>query len=891
MAALRPVTLLFQEFATVSTPAAVPTLSTVIVGPAYHIADYPDDAATNSGGTYGSRTADNIVAGGGAEGLPVSGSDAIVLADPPGNAVGAILDADSVEIWMDDVHLQIVADDGIVGDFSTTAPNENLFTAGSGEDFYALGVRVGDLLISTGTAGDNETISQTIMEVGGEPGGALEGSADSLRVTANYAAAGLDISGVSYSGGDPENRHWRVERVVSGIELSSSFIEIIDNEIAIKGGITHLIDIDEDDTDEAVTVVAADLYVSYRSLRQDLSLLDEISDPDLIEARVGRIDERNPLAVGLHVALQNTGTPIKYVGIQTDSLNGNVDRLSGYQGTLSELAARSDIFGVVPLSADPSVIAALQTHVNTMADPERAKFRCVIGSVDILPAELTIADASTTGTTENYGADIVNVVVTDHSESFSDAGVRAGDKLYIVADGVAARVGEHTIAEVYTKGDAVRLEDAITVGTGTAGERYYVLRGTGQVNRVCVATAAADTGTTDFSCAEALATDVGKVLRLTGGVTDESPSGNQDFLITAFSAGVWTVEADANWTLEPSGLTATILDPITSTVDVSTPSTPVIEDVSLDTRKPFRQLLDASASFITDGVVVGDILEVVYPPEASGTDFDTAYTAVIAEVISENRVLLAANSDIPVTSSDVVQTATVGNRVVRALSRSAQVTELVSIPQGYSDTRVVLVFPDLCDVAGVQNNKTGVASPQPTCYLACAVGAMSASLPAHQGFTNLQVAGVSAVHNSSRYFDDDQITELSNAGFYLFLQATRSSAPYCLHQLTTDTSTVKLMEFSCRRTYDKVSRFYQDIVDDFIGRYNVTPEVLDVLRASINGGTDQLKTEKFPRIGTPIISATIASVEILDGASDRVEIYMDIDFPNPLNRVGLHLRA
>jgi hypothetical protein len=897
MAALRPLVLLYQEFASVSIPASVPDLNTIIVGPAYHCQDYPADSANTSGGLYGDREAANIPTGGGAIGLPVFGSDAIIIADPPNNAVGATLVSSSVDVWMEDMHLQITDDEGVAAcDFTAVAPDENLFSDGTGsKDFQALGVRPGDRFVTTGSLGPAETVEFVIQEVGGWAGSTL--SVWQLRMTANYTAVGTDIDGAAYAAGDPTERTYRIERVLDTAQVGTSFVEVLGNQISIKGGMTHLYDVTGDGTDETLLVTAGDTFIVYCSLRQDLAVVNEIEDTDDIEAAVGPIDERNPLAVGLFVALQNTETPIYYIGTQKDSINGAVDRLAGYTDVLDELEARKDIFAIVPLSAAPAVLAAYRAHVVGLATPEKGNFRHVIGAADLLPTTKVTSAASITGTTEEVAADIVDLVFSTHADTFLATGVRANDNFYIPLDASGSREGAYVVDEVLAVGDGIRLTTAIAANAGAGAEVYYILRGTGQVNRTLTAATVFTPASMIVTNTEFLATDVGKVIRFSGGSgpPDASPigAGNYDFLITAVSVGVSaTLLAAANWTLTPTGTLATILDPVVSTVDNSAPATPVHAPATVFSRKAYRQLLDTGAAFSTDGVLPGDLLEITMPPSVGGTDFTTVtpYSAAVFSVLSENRLLLVADSDIPVVDYTTPQ-ATVGYRVTRSLSKLDQVTDLVLIPPSYAEKRLSIVFPDLVTVAGVQNEKTGVQSQQSSVYLACAVGGMSAGLPPHQGFTNIGIAGISEIHNSSRYFSEDQLEDLSNSGYYLFVQDTKVTLPYALHQLTTDVTSLESGEFSFVKNFDYVSRFYKDILDDFLGKYNVIDEVLDVLREALNGGTEQLLTQKYPRIGTPVKSAIIDRIEVLAGSKDRVEVYMDLDMPYPLNRVGLHLRA
>ena len=900
MAALRPIVLVFQEFAEVSAAAEEPDLETIIAGPAYHCLDYPADRLETGGNTYGDEDAENQASGGGAAGIPGPGTDALILSDPPGNVTGALLDHSSLNVFMEEALLQVV--DG-TGSFSTTAPDENLFTSAGGEDFAALGVRPGDRFVTTGVTGPEETVEFVIQEVGGFEGSTL--SADQLRMTANYLSDGFDINGDAYSSGDPSSRLFRVERRLDSIQIDSAYIEIVDNQITVEGGIDYLFDIDEDGTDETLQVNYGELYFEYCSLRQDLATVNEIADTGLIETSIGQLDERNPLSVGVFIALQNTVTPVKYFGVTKDNLNGASDRLLGYTNFLDAIEARSDIYCIVPLANELSIIQAAKTHVEGLADPEISKFRIVIGSSEGLPETKTISDASTTGLTEEVASDPVNVFV-DTAADFSSSGddVRSGDTLAIVTDAAATpRVGAFAVDKLIQQGDGFFTETALPgSGAQTAVASYYALRGTGTVQRELANNVGivSSSSQIDVDDADRDPNDVGRVIRLSGFALaaneDDSPIGNDDYLITAVgAAGSGSAAGTTAYTLEKNGNdwdAASDAGPVSGTILL--PQTSAIA-VSVTSRRAFRQILDNSATFVSDGVVVGDLVEVPLPPADAASDFSgDVYSAAVAAIVSENRVQLALGSDIPAPDSALGYDGSpndLGYRILRSLDKAGQVDELVAIVESLASKRVVMVWPDEVRVAGVQNNNTGVQNNLPGFYLACVVGGMSAGLPPHQGFTNIGIAGIEQIFNSTRYFSEGQLEEISNAGWYLFVQETENSTPFSLHQLTTDVSTTQNGELSIVRTFDFVSLFYKDILDDFLGKYNVIDQTLDILRQSINGGTAQLQAQALPRIGAPLISAEIDRIEVLSGQKDRVEIYMFVELPFPLNRIGLHLIA
>ena len=223
---------------------------------------------------------------------------------------------------------------------------------------------------------------------------------------------------------------------------------------------------------------------------------------------------------------------------------------------------------------------------------------------------------------------------------------------------------------------------------------------------------------------------------------------------------------------------------------------------------------------------------------------------------------------------------------MRTLTKNQQVTDLVAVAQSFNSRRTVLVWPDVVDVAGV----TGGAS-QPGYYLSCAVGGITAGLPPHQGFTFLGIAGVSQIYHSNTYFTDSQLTDLSNGGWYVFAQQTPQALPYTIHQLTTDVSTLESGEYSVVKNFDFVSLFFVDILDEFLGIYNVTPEALLYLRAALNTGGETLKQRTYPKIGAPLTDFAILDLAVSALSGDRVVTHLSVGLPKPLNVIELHLVA
>lgn len=309
-------------------------------------------------------------------------------------------------------------------------------------------------------------------------------------------------------------------------------------------------------------------------------------------------------------------------------------------------------------------------------------------------------------------------------------------------------------------------------------------------------------------------------------------------------------------------------------------------------------LKDANGTFVSSGVAAGDIVQIPSNPNAAIDDNSVFTQLVVASVLSENRLQIVNNGQDSSTvqnelphgvkriGSALVGMTAVSYQVVRTLSKSQQVTELVAIAQSFRSKRTILVWPDKCDVAGV----TG-GGKQPGWYLAAAVGGMTAGLPSQQGFTNLGIAGISQIYDSNTYFTDAQLTDISNGGWFVFAQQTTSSLPYSIHQLTTDVSTLESGEYSVVKNFDFVSLFFVDILEQFLGIYNVTQDTLTLLQGALNTGGDNLKLRTVAKIGAPLTSFAINDLGVSPTSGDRVVAHLAIGLPKPLNVIELHLVA
>jgi hypothetical protein len=283
---------------------------------------------------------------------------------------------------------------------------------------------------------------------------------------------------------------------------------------------------------------------------------------------------------------------------------------------------------------------------------------------------------------------------------------------------------------------------------------------------------------------------------------------------------------------------------------------------------------DPEVTFLSSGVNAGDILTLT---AADGS----LHNYTVSFVASEDTLTVTQSN--PFDHLLFIPGSTAYRFVVtHKMDRLEQAQWLRDSSKAYAYQRFVNIYPDVCVVNGEE---------VPGYYLGCAVAGGVAALPSHYGMTRLSVSGISAVKNSSDYFNNEQLDVIADGGTFIFVQANPTSAPYIRHQLTTDTTVIEYRELSFVKNFDYVSYVCRDAIDDFIGRYNITPTTLNSLKTALNATLESLKLEAFDRIGSRLLDYSVISVQQLSDIRDRVEMYAEISMPYPLNTIGLHLKS
>ncbi len=995
MAFIRPIVYVYQQFDNVVVAPGAPDLNCCIVGPAYNIMDYSEDKTDIVLADFikaGETANAPCKASGTSFGRPDPGTDFVTISDTsrPEHIAGAVLDEDSVQVYFDDLYIEVAyGEDGALADgdyeFEDTVAGDFSGYDADGTAVNASGtqkIAAGDRIVLTKTPGGDGALTdvKTVAYVVSATKLALTSTKKTDYVTWPNENFGNTII------------RWRVEHKLDDQLLDDAYFSMSSGDLTITTGATGILMAYQSLT---WSVNYSKMYYGYRELRTDLDdvlTINSIDDVTSDETLIGRIDERNPLAAAVQVALANTGNSIQVFGVSTDDL-------TGHQSARDRMTSRSDIYAIVPVTDAVAgvnwviIINMWKAHCVAYAAYDVAKFRIVIGSYDTLPTEKASAPASLVGHSVLDAAEVIasdfgvfvdpasaTNFITDQITSshlldimHGDAnlttltatkpyifdadytgprelrGVMGGKRLRTTladapAAAVAANANCYAVRSPILKGEgATPLVDktacawATNADPGTAHARITktgafadVLPGDVVHVTAFTTTAAHEDGwvviTTfggdsdnyiDIECAEVTGDtveiqiyrpiDAAILSTITALTRTFTSSGGTDFANVAIGDMVFAMQSDTStndgmWIVQNVIADDEIVvgDPATALTDSTVLTNFVVfrpvssnADASITTRARLTRLRDDTATFTTSVEAAEDI-NIPYPVDTDTTKWDTPTTQWPIETVVNDNMLDAQLGVLEELAPDAFIAGYAGDmpyRISIDLNRDSQVTELNTITTSLSSSRCVMTWPNSLYVSNLENELTSTQNKQSGQYLACAVGGMIAGLPSHQGFTYIGIGGIQQLFNSNFYFTEDQLTDLRNGGWYVFKQDSSASLPYTIHEVTTDVSAYEFGELMNVKNFDYVSLYMKEVLDSFLGKYNITTETLEMIKTSLNAAASFLQLRIFPKIGVPLLSANITYIAQLETEVDRVEVYMDVTLPKVLNRIGLHLVA
>ena len=281
--------------------------------------------------------------------------------------------------------------------------------------------------------------------------------------------------------------------------------------------------------------------------------------------------------------------------------------------------------------------------------------------------------------------------------------------------------------------------------------------------------------------------------------------------------------------------------------------------------------LAAGASFT--GVQAGDQLRVGFGVDSYG---NPTYTTLTVSSVTTLDTLYTV--DAPSVYTDVAQMIA----VYRPLTGESLAVNGGQLCGAFGDRRVTSVFPNRLPSAGIQ-----VAGY----YLAAAIAGLRSGVAPHQGLSRMPIVGFDNAGISSS-LSTDQLDTLTSAGVSVLVQDHNTGVLYLRHAVTTDVSNLNFQEEMMVSNVDSVSLGYRNVLEPYLGRANASPQVLNIIQATIENMTSIfLSSNSTSTLGPQIISCELKTLQINPTFRDRVQIVLNCVFPFAINGIDLYITA
>jgi hypothetical protein len=282
------------------------------------------------------------------------------------------------------------------------------------------------------------------------------------------------------------------------------------------------------------------------------------------------------------------------------------------------------------------------------------------------------------------------------------------------------------------------------------------------------------------------------------------------------------------------------------------------------------------ATLLTDGVRATDILRTKFGVDALGND---TYTALVIDRVIDEETLVVVRPGLAAAFGDSGDLQRV--QVARVLTTDEQAQAVESDSESLMNRRVYSVFPDFPIAA-------------PWWALAAAVAGYASSGAPHQPISMSEIVGFADHNGSRKRFTPTQMDTMAQGGTLIVTRPKSGGATYIRHQLSTDNTDDNRSELSVTRNLDSMSDALESDLRQFLGKYNATEHLLQLV--------DTITRQKFAYFitetrtisaGPQLLAYDEATLTVTQNsvAKTQVEVGADLTLPLPTNRILIKLRV
>jgi hypothetical protein len=220
----------------------------------------------------------------------------------------------------------------------------------------------------------------------------------------------------------------------------------------------------------------------------------------------------------------------------------------------------------------------------------------------------------------------------------------------------------------------------------------------------------------------------------------------------------------------------------------------------------------------------------------------------------------------PYTSTDTAPTDVAGVK-----------TKIGGFAAGIANQRITVIYPDVASKTLSDGSLRDLPGP----YLACAITGAKSALPRQRSMTKMPFTGFSELKGVQMVRSEKNA--LASDGVMILEQTAVNNPITVRHQLTTDMSTTQMRENSILEIQDYCARQYRASCDPYIGKYNISPELINMIRGTLDSTSSDLIKNGV------IQKARVDNVQQDANNPDTVIVSLSVLPPYPCNYIEITL--
>jgi len=267
---------------------------------------------------------------------------------------------------------------------------------------------------------------------------------------------------------------------------------------------------------------------------------------------------------------------------------------------------------------------------------------------------------------------------------------------------------------------------------------------------------------------------------------------------------------------------------------------------------------------------------------------DKVFVLVAGEWVERTVASVNSNSQLQLDGTAGTAGTPYRFRIVHERPRGEYVEAIAETSASFRDRRAYNVFPNTLR-ASDGNLVSGMYGAAAVCALACSVAPQ-------QPITNVEINGFTDLPDVYSKFSRDELNEIAAGGTLILMQEKQGGTVFVRHQISTAyrDGNLNTTELSLTKNLDSISYYFANRTSPYIGKYNITDDLLTEVRGVIEDGLTFLETTtETNKLVGPQVIAEGTEIRSLYRTAEKDKAYCDValNLPAPFNNFDLHLQV